>query len=94
MHQRRTPTLETEWIFDVQEIDDENPSNTILQELEIDVELIFLSIKWMLSYPWCWIIFPSSSNRVHPLASPLSQREFWGPCFVVCMVVMPSSHIL
>lgn len=80
---QRRNSIETEWIFDVEEVDEENASITILQELEIDVELIFLSVKWMLSHPWCWIFSRSSSNRVHPLASPLSQREFWGPCFVV-----------
>jgi hypothetical protein len=90
---QRRSSIETEWIFDVEEVDDENTSNSILQELEIDVGLIFQTIRWMLSHPWWWLFFPSSANRVHPLASPLSQREFWGPCFVVRFCTVICSHI-
>lgn len=81
----RRNSIETEWIFDVEEFDEESISISLLQELEIDIQLIFQTIKWMLSYPWFWFFISSSSSSVHPLASHVSQREFWGPCFVVCL---------
>lgn len=93
-HPMQRNSIEAEWIFDVEEFDEENTSTSILQELEIDVQLIFQTIKWMLSYPWIWIFFSSSSSQFHPLASHASHREFWGPCFVVSGIVMSIYSLL
>lgn len=80
----RSNNLEIQWIFEVDEVDEDISTNlSILQELEIDIELIYQTIKWMLSYPWFWMFCNTSSTRSHPLISPTSQKEFWGPCFVV-----------
>ena len=87
MHNRRNhqvgPLELPHWIFDVDEVDDPSDIN-ILQELDIDVHLIYSTIMWMVVHPWYWFFCSSSiTPRPHPLSSAASQKEFWGPCGVV-----------
>jgi hypothetical protein len=93
MHHRRNEggSLDLpDWIFDVDDIDD-IPDINILQELDVDAHLIYSVILWMTIHPWYWFFCSSSiAPRPHPLSSPASQKEFWGPCGVVRIVLSDS----
>lgn len=87
-----------DWIFDVDEVDD-SPDINILQELDIDVPLVYSVIIWMMFHPWYWFFCSSSiTPSPHPLSSPTSQKEFWGPCGVVskhncCVVKVNNNYV-
>ena len=70
------------WIFDVDEDDDPlDMRQSLLQELEIDLEQISTCIAWMFVAPWRHL-FSRPSAGAHPIHRA-TNIDFWGPCLCV-----------